>query len=172
MHRTPATRETGEPWTPWSVIFSDVVFSVVFWPTPPAVAAAHQRQSGGLGHWAMRPMAGRPRGCPLPIAAGLGPGAGAACVFCLSRPAAADWPLSSVSRGPRRPGCPPAKPPLQCRFAINLYLSTSASVCVTCFRDSSLRVCVSGTPATRSLAHGQSRCHRRGSSVSSELCLL
>ena len=85
MHRTPATRETGEPWTPWSVIFSDVVFSVVFWPTPPAVAAAHQRQSGGLGHWAMRPMAGRPRGCPLPIAAGLGPGAGAACVFSLSR---------------------------------------------------------------------------------------
>ena len=98
--------------------------------------------------------------CPLLLAWALEP-VQPAC-FLSPDTAASDWPLNSVSRGPRRPGCPPAKSPLQCWFAINLYLSTSASMCVTCFRDSPLRVCVSGTPATRSLAHGQSRRQSRG----------
>lgn len=157
LHCTPATRETGESWTLWSVVFSDV-FSVAFLPTPPAVAAAHQRQSGGLGHRAMRPMAGRPRGCPLPIAAGLGPGAGAACVFSLSRrgrlrlATELRLPRSAETRVPAREVPSPVS---VCNKSV--FKHFGVRVCHLLPRLLCVRACVSGTPATRSLAHGQSR---------------
>lgn len=85
---------------------------------------------------------GCPHGCPLTLAAGLGPGAGAACVFSLSRhghrQSATELrqPRSAESR------VPACEVPLQCRFAINLCLSTVVSVCVIGCRDFCVCVCM------------------------------
>lgn len=132
----PAAWESGEPWTPRSFVFLCLtLFSVLHLcpPPPPAMIVSHPRLGAAAG-----PMAGRPLpsiGRPPPLAAGLGPGAGAACVFSFfrhgsRRPATELRQLRSEERGVS--ACEVS--PLQCRFAINLYLSTSGSVCVICCR--------------------------------------